>query len=175
MNKEEEIKRVNEEIAERFSRIEAKLSAIHDFAGLFETLFTSIEEEFGVPFVWLSLIDTESNAKIIAALKLSAPLRNRLSVVKPELLEEIFSAGYKPFLVNENLRPYFKLFPSSNKYFIKSLAIVPLQINEKIVGSWNNGDALANRYSPEMETGLLEKFAQMISRRLTEINESIDN
>lgn len=58
MNKEEEIKCVNEEIAERFSRIEAKLPASQDIAGLFETLFEEIENEFKVPFVWLTLMNT---------------------------------------------------------------------------------------------------------------------
>lgn len=171
MNKEEEIKRLNEEIAARFSRIEAKLPVFRDIAGLFETLFTGIENEFKVPFVWLTLMNTKRGAPIIAAIKASDILKNRLRVITPELFSRILPAGIKPVLVNKDLQPYYKLLPSRNKYFVKSLALVPFRVNDEIVGSWNNGDATADRYKPDMETDLLQKFAELVSRRLTEIVE----
>ncbi|OGP67757.1 MAG: hypothetical protein A2W27_06265 [Deltaproteobacteria bacterium RBG_16_44_11] len=169
MNKEEEIKRGNEEIAERFNRIEVKLPASRDIAGFFETLFTGIENEFKVPFVWLTLMNTKKGAPIIAAIKSSNILKNRLSVITPELFSQILPPGIKPVLVNKDLQPYYKLLPSRNKYFVKSLALVPFKVNDEIVGSWNNGDAAADRYEPDMETDLLQKFAESVSRRLTEL------
>jgi hypothetical protein len=73
----------------------------------------------------------------------------------------------KPVLVNKDLQPFYKLLPPSSKYFVKSLAIVPFSIDDQIIGSWNNGDAVGDRYMPDMETGLLSKLAESVSRSLT--------
>ena len=169
MDKKEDVKRINEEIAARFDKIEASLNDAKDITVLFETLFTGIEKEFRVPFVWLTLLNTESAAPIVAAIKSSDILKNRLSVVTPESFREILPVELKPVLVNKDLKPYYKLLPSSNKYFVRSLAIVPFKFRDEIVGSWNNGDAYHNRYTPDMETGLLQKLAESISRYLTKL------
>ena len=169
MDKEEEIKRVNDEIDERFSRIGAKLQDAQDISGLFETLFAEIEKEFMVPFIWLTLINNKSTTPIIAEIKSSNILKNRFRVITPELFSRILSTVDKPVLVNKVLRSYNKLLPPNNKYFAKSLALVPFKVNGEIAGSWNNGDAVEDRYTPNMETGLLQKFAQSVSTRLTEI------
>jgi len=89
--------------------------------------------------------------------------------MKPELFYEIFSSGLKPILVNKNLNQYYKLLPANRKYFVKSLALVPFKMNNEIVGSWNNGDARLNRYTPDMQTNLLQKLAQAVSIRLNEL------
>jgi uncharacterized protein YigA (DUF484 family) len=169
MDKREDINIINAEIAARFEKIETRLPEAKNIAGLFEILFAGIEKEFQVPFVWLTLINTVNNAPIIAAVKSSAILKDRLNVVTLELFREILPAGLKPVLVNKDLQPYYKLLPSSNKYFVRSLALVPFKVNDEIMGSWNNGDASNNRYTPEMETGLLQKLGQSLSLRLTEL------
>jgi uncharacterized protein YigA (DUF484 family) len=173
MDKKENIKRINEEIAASFSKIEARLPDAQDIAGLFETLFASIEKEFAVPFVWLTLMDNENTVPIIAAIKSSDILRNRLCVISPKLFGQILPAGLKPVLANKNLQPFYKLLPSSSKYFVKSLAMVPFMVRDEIVGSWNNGDASSDRYMPQMETDLLQKLAQSVSQRLTELVSAI--
>lgn len=167
MDKREEVKRINDELAASFSKIEAKLPENQTIAGLFETLFAGIEKEFAVPFVWLTLMDNEKAAPVIAAVKASDILRTRLCVISPELFGQILPSGRKPVLVNKNLQPFYKLLPESSKYFVKSLAIVPFTIGDHIIGSWNNGDAVGDRYTPDMETGLLSKLAQSVSRSLT--------
>jgi len=169
MNKTEDIERINIKIAASFEKIETSLSEAEDIAGLFEILFTEIEKEFEVPFLWLTLMDTVNTKPIIAAIKSSDILQDRLKVLTPELFREILPAGLKPVLVNKNLQPYYKLLPSSRKYFVKSLALVPFKMNDEIIGSWNNGDAYYNRYTPEMETSLLQKLSQSLSVRLTEL------
>ena len=52
------------------------------------------------------------------------------------------------------------------KYFIKSVAVVPFTIGGRLAGTWNNGDADANRYEPDMKTDYIENLAKQISRRL---------
>ena len=169
MNKTEDIERINTKIAAGFGKIETGLSEARNIAGLFEIIFTGIEKEFKVPYVWLTLIDTVNNKPIIAAIKSSDVLQDRLKVITPELFREILPAGLKPVLVNKDLQPYYKLLPSNKKYFVRSLALVPFKVNDEIMGSWNNGDASNNRYTPDMETGLLQKLGQSLSLRLTEI------
>ena len=172
MNKGEDIKRINEEIAARFAKIEARLPEDWTIDGLFENLFSGMEKEFAIPFVWLTLINNENTAPLIAAIKSSEVLRNRLCVISPELFYQTLPAGDKPVLVNKYLQPYYKLLPSSSKYFVKSLAIVPFRFRGEIAGSWNNGDARTDRYTPEMETGLLQKLAESFSRYLNKLIEA---
>jgi uncharacterized protein YigA (DUF484 family) len=173
MNKTEDIERINTKIAASFEKIETGLSEAKNIAGLFEILFAGIEKEFEVPFVWLTLTDTVNNKLIIAAIKSSDVLQDRLKVITPELFREILPAGLKPVLVNKDLQPYYKLLPSNRKYFVKSLALVPFKVNDEIAGSWNNGDAYNDRYTPDMETNLLQNLAQSVSARLTEIVSAI--
>jgi uncharacterized protein YigA (DUF484 family) len=169
MDQKDEIRRKNLEISLKLSTVEVQISQAKNIAGLFEALFAGIEKEFAVPFVWLTLLDSENNLPIINAVKSSDKLKNRLSIIAPALFEQILPAGDKAVLANKELQPYYKLLPPSNKYFIKSLAIVPFKVRDEIVGSWNNGDVTADRYRPEMETGLLQKLAQKVSTRLTEL------
>ena len=106
-------------------------------------------------------------ASTVTSIKSSDILKNRLNVITPELFREILPADLKPVLANKDLQPFYKLLPSNNKYFVRSLAIVPFKFRDEIVGSWNNGDAYHNRYTPDMETSLLQKLAQSVSVRLT--------
>ena len=166
MDKTDEIRRINLEISLKFSKIELQLSQAKNIAGLFETLFAGIEKEFAVPFVWLTLVDSENAAPIIAAVKSSGLLKNKLNVISPAFFENILPAGLQPVLANKELQPYYKLLPPTNKFFVKSLAIIPFKAHGEIVGSWNNGDVASDRYRPEMETGLLQKLGQKVSLRL---------
>lgn len=175
MNKTEDIQRINIVLADSFERIKASLSEANDIAGLFENLFAGVEKEFEVPYVWLTLVDTKMTASVIAAVKSSDVLMDRVKVIKPELFREILPTGIKPVLVNKDLQPYYKLLPSTRKYFIKSLALVPFKIDEEIAGSWNNGDAERDRYAPEMGTDFLQNLAQVLSERLTELIATSNN
>ena len=169
MHNKEDVEDINTKIAAGFENIEKKLADAKNIAELFEILFAGVEKEFQVPFVWLTMKNTLTAAPVIEAIKSSNILKDRLSVIKPELFNEIIPSGLKPVLVNKNLNQYYKLLPANRKYFVKSLALVPFKMNNEIVGSWNNGDARLNRYTPDMQTNLLQKLAQSISFRLNEL------
>jgi uncharacterized protein YigA (DUF484 family) len=169
MHNKEDVEGINTKIAAGFENIENKLGDAKNITELFEILFAGIEKEFQVPFVWLTLKNTLSAAPVIEAIKSSNFLKDRLSVIKPELFNEIIPSGLKPVLVNKNLNQYYKLLPANRKYFVKSLALVPFKMKNEIVGSWNNGDARLNRYTPDMQTNLLQKLAQSVSFRLNEL------
>ncbi|MBN1471187.1 MAG: hypothetical protein JW925_05355 [Syntrophaceae bacterium] len=169
MDKKDNIERINTKIASGFEKIEKKLAEAKDVAELFETLFTGVEEEFNVPFVWLTIADTKKNLSFIETAKSSEFLKDRLNIVKPAFFKEIFSTGLKPVLVNKNLTNYYRLFPEHKKYFVKSLALVPFKVNGELTASWNNGDAVQSRYTPDMETNLLQKLSRSLSARLDEL------
>jgi uncharacterized protein YigA (DUF484 family) len=169
MGKKEDIQRINEEIATRFRKIEADVSAAETIAGLFEILLAGIEKEFGVPFVWLTLIDHENAAPLTEAVNASDILKSRLSVVLPELLEKILPGGLKPVLANKDLQPFYKLMPQSRKYFVRSIAVVPFALDGQVIGTWNNGDADAGRYAADMDTALLSSLAGKLSLKLTQL------
>lgn len=166
MNKKDNIEHINTKIATGIEKIDMKLAGARDVTELFEILFTGIEEEFQVPFVWLTVADTKKNLRFIEAAKSSEFLKDRLNIVKPSFFKEIFSSGLKPVLVNKNLTNYYRLFPEHRKYFVKSLALVPFKINGDLSASWNNGDAVQSRYTPDMETNLLQKLARSVSDHL---------
>lgn len=165
----DEIKRINQEISVKFGIIEVHIAHAKSITGLFETLFADIEKEFSVPFVWLTLVDKEITTPIIEAVQSSAVLQNRLGVIPEDLFARVLTDGLQPVLANKDLQPFYKLLPSTNKFFVKSLAVIPLYINDEIVGSWNNGDVLSDRYLPDMDTRLLQQLGQKISARLTEL------
>ncbi|MEN6469625.1 MAG: GAF domain-containing protein [Smithella sp.] len=167
MGQKEDIKRINEEIAARFGRIEAGVSSAETIAGLFESLLTGIEEAFRVPFVWLTLIDNISTAPLIDAVNASDFLKNRLSIVSKELCDKILPEGLKPVLANKDLQPFYKMMPPSRKYFVRSIAVAPFALDGQIVGTWNNGDADPERYAANMDTALLSALADKISMKLT--------
>jgi hypothetical protein len=169
LDKTDEIRRVNLEISLKFSNIEVQLSHAKSIAGLFETLIAGIEKEFAVPFVWLTVLDKPETAPIIAAVKSSGVLKNRLNIISPALFGHIIPVGLQPVLVNKEMQLYYKLLPPANKYFVKSLAIIPFNVHNEIAGSWNNGDVASDRYRPDMDTGLLQKLGQKVTLRLTDL------
>ncbi len=169
MNKRENIENINTKIATGIEKIEMRLAEAGNVVGLFENLLTGIENEFQVPFVWLTLANTKKNLPAIEAMLSSGFLKDRLNIVKPDFFREIFSSGSKPVLVNNDLTRYYRLFPEHRKYFVKSLALVPFKINGEYTASWNNGDAIQSRYTPDMETNLLQKLSRSLSARLDEL------
>jgi hypothetical protein len=165
----DEIKRINLEISVKFGKIEVHITRAKNIAGLFEALFAGIEKEFTVPFVWLTLVEGENTAPVIEAVQSSPVLKDRLKVISPDLFENILPGGLQPVLANKELQLYYKLLPPANKFFVKSLAVIPFTINDKIAGSWNNGDVSSDRYLPDMDSRLLQKLGQKVSARLTEL------
>ena len=169
MGKEEDLKSINEIMAARFKKIEDGVVSAENIAGLFENLLEGIEKEFSVPFVWLTLIDHEKAAPVISEIKSSEMLKSRFSVISQELFEKILPDGGKPVLANKGLQPFYRLLPPNRKYFVRSIAVVPFEMDGQIIGTWNNGDADANRYEPDMKTDLIEALAVQLSRKLSQL------
>lgn len=164
-----DIQSINEEIASKFKIIESRLNHRGSAVELFEALLADIQREFGIPFVWLSIIKIPETAGLQKSLERSPFLNDRLKIIERAAFLEIVPDGVTPLLVSGNLKPFFRLLPPSRKYFIRSLALSPLTRCGLLIGSLNQGDPSLERYKPGMDTTLLMHLTQSISARLTHL------
>ena len=158
--------RKNKEIAEKFYAIEKSLNAFTDPGDLFEKLVPRLRDEFAIPFVWISIISRPETSRLIRLLESSALLKDHVNRIDEAAFLDLVT-GAKPVLANRDLRPFYRLFPKNKKYFIKSIAVVPISLNGCIAGSINHGDASPTRYEPDLDTSLLEGLAGSLSSRLS--------
>lgn len=164
-----DIRKQNEEIEQRFISIEAALPSFTDAKDLFEKVLIQLEEEFKIPFVWLSMINRQHLPDAIHNLTASKLLKPRLNIIEEKAFCSLIGHDTKPILVNGNLKLFYRLLPLKKKYFIRSLAIVPITLHLEIIGSLNFGDSSPVRYRPDMDTTLLQTLASNISSRLSEL------
>jgi uncharacterized protein YigA (DUF484 family) len=166
---ETDIPTINDEIARKFRKIKVGLTASQSAVELFEALLARIETEFGIPFVWLSLIRLPETAGLLKSLEASALLCDRLNSIERTRFMEILPDAASPLLVSGDLRPFFRLLPQNQKYFIRSLAVSPITLHGRLIGSMNHGDASPTRYEPGMDTTLLKQLARSVSNRLARL------
>ena len=170
-----ETKRVNEAIQETFSRIEDSLSAAADVGELIAYVLQQLQEAFTIPFAWFSLVDHPETTGWKEILIKSPFLRDRLNQIDAAAFSELAVKGANPVLANGDLKPFYRLLPQSNKYFIKSIAMTPITMNGVFIGSLNFGDAAPTRYHAEMDTSLLAHLASAVSKNLTDRPAGADN
>ena len=161
--------RHNEEIAGKFFEIEVSILSIRDFRGLFERLLTEIRDKFGIPCVWITLIDKSEISELIHTLAASKDLRERLNIIDRKTFLSLIDHKTKPLLLNGDLRPYYPLFPKGQLNFIRSLAISPISLHGELIGSLNQADLSRLRYRPGMDTQLLEQLAVKVSLCLSNV------
>jgi uncharacterized protein YigA (DUF484 family) len=167
MDEHADILKKNEEIAKKINKIEKNLPSFLNARDLFEKLLIQIEEEFGIPFVWISVATETDFASLIQLLRASHIIKERLNIIDRVTFLSIIADSTKPILVNNDLKPFYKLLPRKKKFFIKSLAIAPIIVNSEIIGSINLGDYSNLRYQPGMDTELLEKLVSNVSTCLS--------
>ena len=104
----------NEEVTKKFHAVEAKILTILKFKDLFELLLTEIRTNFNVPYVWISMAKHSEVSSLIESLGDSDILKEHMNVIDKELFMELIHHNTAPILVNEDLKPYFKLLPKKN-------------------------------------------------------------
>lgn len=161
--------KINEEIAQRFFEIEVSILSILNFKDLFEKLLTEIKEKFGVPYVWISMIDKSEVSDLIKTLESSKILKGGLNIIKKKIFLDLIENDTKPVLINGDLRPYYQLLPPGQMHFIRSLAIAPITFDGEVIGSLNQADLSRLRYRPGMDTRLLEQLAVKVSICLSNV------
>lgn len=161
--------RDNEEIARKFYEIEVSILSILDFKGLFERLLSEIRDKFGIPCVWISLVEKSEISDFIQTLASSKDLKDRLNVIDRKTFLSLIGNRTSPLLVNGDLRPYYPILPRGQLNFIRSLAVSPISLQGQIIGSLNQADLSPLRYRPGMDTQLLEQLAVKVSICLSNV------
>lgn len=159
----------NEKITKKFTEIETCILTILNFKDLFEVLLTQIQEKFTVPYVWITMIDNCEISHLLKSIKTSSLLKERINIVDRDKFIKLTGAPNASILANQNLRPYFKLLPPRKKFFIKSLAIVPLFLDGEMIGSLNQADFSKDRFKPGIDTSSLDQLGLKVSLCLSNV------
>jgi uncharacterized protein YigA (DUF484 family) len=170
-----DILKMNDDLARKFGKIEANLVACREIGELFERLLSGSGETFGIPFVWLSILRSPETEILRQILNGSELLQNRLNVIEPSSFLEVCPDSRSSVIASGDLKPFFRLMPPNVKYFIRSLAVAPLTLHERLIGSLNHGDASPERYRPGMSTTLLNHLAATVSGRLSDLLPPVEN
>lgn len=161
--------RQNDLISRKFDEIETQILSILNFAGLFEVLLTSIKEKFRIPYVWISLIDSGEVPDLIHSFGKSEILKTHLRIIDVVSFMKLVPTDRRPLLINDDLEQFSILFPENRNYRVGSIALTPITLDGSVIGSLNQADFSPNRYSPGMDTSLLESLARKVSLCLANV------
>jgi diguanylate cyclase (GGDEF)-like protein len=159
----------NYRIAKKFIEIETSILPALNFKELFEMLLSQIREKFHVPYVWITLIDTRDVYGFLKDFDESNILKGRVAFLDRDSFVKITQTRKSCILSNHNLKPYFKLLPKRQKFFIRSLAIIPLFLDGSLIGSLNQADFSKDRFKPGMDTSSIDQLGLKISLCLSNI------
>lgn len=161
--------KANEDIARKFFEIESEILATGNFKELLERLLLLIEEKFQLSHVWLSIIKDSPLFSLVGDMEESTLVSERLNIIEHKIFYKLTNGQSKPLLVNEDLKPFFRLLPENRKYLFKSLSLSPLTLGGEIIGSLNLGDKSESRFHPKMDTFFLSQLAVKISICLSNV------
>ncbi len=160
----------NELIASRFQKVENKILSVLNFKDFFEILLSEIMITFKMPYVWITFIENSDATDAILKSSNDSPLlKERVNIISESLFKGLVGESTSPILVNQDLKPYFKMLPENRKYFIRSMAITPISLDGKIIGSLNQGDSDCLRFDPDFDTSLLEQLSNKVSLCLSNV------
>jgi diguanylate cyclase (GGDEF)-like protein len=159
----------NEEVAQKFFEVEVSILSTMNFKDFLENLLTVIREKFMIPYVWISMIEDHDVAHQIRRQASSEVVRKRLGLVSAETFCSLVGTTTRPLLVNQELTPFYRLFPPGENYLVRSMAIAPITHQGEVIGSLNHGDPSESRYTPGMDTTLLERLGVKVSICLSNV------
>lgn len=159
----------NEEIDKKFHEIETRILSILNFKDLFEVLLTEIQRQFRVPYAWISLIENSEVSDLVKYVESSNALRTRIKIVERDLFMALVGHRRQPLLINENIDPFFELFPQDRDFMVKSMAVAPISLYGRTIGSFNQADFSKERFQPGIDTGRLEQLAIKVSLCLSNV------
>jgi diguanylate cyclase (GGDEF)-like protein len=160
----------NEETAKKFHEIEISILSVLDFKTLCESLLTKVSNIFNIPFVWLSIIEDNPISEYIKAIDDSDIVKSKTTFLSRKNFKQITEPygvskdnTLVPLLINANMKEFDRFYPENFLESIASLAIVPITLDGKMVGSLNLADSDSKRFEPGIDTSLLEQLAIKIS------------
>ena len=103
----------NEEIAKKFLKVELVLNLANTPSKLLETVLRELETEFNIPYRWLTLLQHNGRNDLIPRLAMTESLAEQVGILDEASFHEILSGNTTAVLANDNLRPFYKLFPKT--------------------------------------------------------------
>lgn len=161
--------RENEKTAERFYKVESKIISILDFKDFFEVLLYEIEKNFNIPLVWISLLKGCELSRLIETLSDTETLKRKSNIIDQAYFNNITGGGTDPVLANSQISTFRRLFPEKRKDLVNSIAIAPISLDGRIIGSINQGDYSKDRFQPGIDTSLLSQLALKVSLCLSNV------
>lgn len=159
----------NEEIARKFNEIEISILSILNFEDFFERLLFQIADKFSIPHIWLSFIRESTICDQIKDCRRNKGLKSSMTFVSQERFVSIIR-DQKPVLANRDIAMFKDLMPAALTEPLGSIAIAPITLDGKLVGSINQADMDVHRFEPGIDTSLLEQLAQKVSLCLSNVS-----
>jgi len=158
--------RDNEIIARNLFEIEAEIMNITQCSDFFEQLIKMVRDKFSIEYAWVTMADIPANQHFIdslAQIDSEEPFYKKVAMI--DFLQATKSTR-EPILVDTKLSNLKPMIPSTFFPFIRSVAILPLIIEKKVVGSLVLGSPDAKRYSPSKDNFFLQHLAVKVSLSL---------
>jgi diguanylate cyclase (GGDEF)-like protein len=159
----------NEETALKFFEVEMSVLSTLNFHDFFDKLLSNIMEKFSLSSVWVTLIDRCRAVKLIYTYaNASIPAKN-LRILERKKFSRIVMHTDKARLSNSDMERFALLMPKGREKKYGSIAIVPISLDGDLQGSINFADESPERFSPEVDTILLEQLGLVVSICLSNV------
>lgn len=159
--------RKNEKIARNLFDIEVAIMNISRCGEFCSSLVSLVKEKFSISHVWLAITDTPSNGQMIEALgSVDEQAPHYVKVAMVEFLQ-ISQSVREPILINSDLRRVRPIVPATLMPLLKSLAVLPLVVDARVVGGLVLGAEEKDRYSPKKDSFFLQQLAVKASISLS--------
>ncbi|MCP5161672.1 MAG: sensor domain-containing diguanylate cyclase [Hahellaceae bacterium] len=163
-----ETARKNEEIARRLFDIEVQVLNLSHCKDFVEQLLEKVQSGFNIDYVWLTLTDSPGNDFIRQAL--ASIEADRVRIIPTLDFLQATQSAREPVLVNQGVGRFRILTPKPVFEQLGSIAVLPLMMNNSLIGSLNLGACDCERYSPEKDRYFLTQLAVKVSLSLASVS-----
>ncbi|MGM0402287.1 MAG: sensor domain-containing diguanylate cyclase [Thermodesulfobacteriota bacterium] len=159
-----------EDYRQNCADIEGKMLSVFTVTDFFESLLPGIKRIFQMPHVWLTVIEGTLLADLVAPAMENEKVNKHAAFIQASQFERFVKDGCKPVYACNYTTPYAAFFPENHNFTVRSMAIMPLFIDDTLVGAMNFGHFVSNRFAPAMDKSLIEQFMRQVSLCLSKIS-----
>ncbi|MCK9239286.1 sensor domain-containing diguanylate cyclase [Desulfocurvus sp.] len=164
-----EVLRRNEAIRAKFFEVESEILTILKFEELFARLVCLIRAKFEVPHVWVTLFADGELARLLDGLDIRGAQGCPTVLAERGAVLPLLGGQNAPVLHNHSLERFAPLMPSPAPPGLGSLAVAPLTLDGRLVGTLNQADPSPKRFRPDMDATLLAQLAMRVSLCLSNV------
>lgn len=159
--------RKNENIARNLFDIEVAIMNVSRCGEFCTSLVALVKEKFGINHAWLAITDTLANSQLIEVLgSVDEQTPHFVKVPMVDFLQ-VSQSVREPILINSDLRRIRAITPLNLLPVLKSVALLPLVVDSRVVGGLVLGAEEKDRYSPRKDSFFLQQLAVKASISLS--------